>query len=160
MKHDIQPFTDEHRAWARALLTKSWAAPRVVTRGRLHQADLLPGFVAHVDDRPVGLATYHISGDGCELVTLDSTAPGGGIGTALVEAVRAAARASGCRRLWLITTNDNSHALRFYQKRGFRIAAVHVDAIRESRRLKPEIPLAGFDGIPIRDEVELELDLP
>jgi ribosomal protein S18 acetylase RimI-like enzyme len=160
MTHDIRPFTDEHRTWARALLAGNWGAARVVTRGRLHQADLLPGFVACVDGRPVGLATYRISGDACELVTLDSNSEGGGIGTALVEAVRAAARASGCRRLWLITTNDNRRALRFYQRRGFRVAAVHVDAIRESRRLKPEIPLTGFDGIPIRDEVELEFDRP
>ena len=30
---------------------------------------------------------------------------------------------AGCRRVWLITTNDNLRALRFYQRRGFRLVA-------------------------------------
>ena len=69
------------------------------------------------------------------------------------------ARRQGCRRLWLITTNDNTHALRFYQRRGLQLAALHRNAIEESRRLKPEIPQHGADGIPLRDELELELVL-
>jgi RimJ/RimL family protein N-acetyltransferase len=81
------------------------------------------------------------------------------VGTALIEAVTEAAREAGCRRLWLITTNDNLHALRFYQRRGFRLAALHRDGITESRRQKPSIPLIGLDGIPIRDEIELEMAL-
>ena len=106
-----------------------------------------------------GLVTFHIAGDACEIVTLDSLHPGQGIGTALIEAVKAAAGAAGCRRLWLITTNDNLHALGFYQKRGFRLVAVHPGAVDDSRKLKPEIPLIGNDGIPIRDEIELEIVL-
>jgi len=29
------------------------------------------------------------------------------------------------RRVFLITTNDNLHALDFYQRRGFELVAVH-----------------------------------
>ena len=79
-----------------------------------------------------------------------------GVGSALVSTLEDAARAAGCRRLWLITTNDNLEALRFYQRRGFVLAALHPGAIEASRRLKPVIPLVGHDGIPIRDELELE----
>jgi ribosomal protein S18 acetylase RimI-like enzyme len=82
-----------------------------------------------------------------------------GIGTALLEAVKGAARAAGCARLILTTTNDNLHALRFYQRRGFVLAGVRLNAIAESRRLKPEIPLTGYDDIPIRDEIELAIGL-
>jgi DNA-3-methyladenine glycosylase I len=89
-------------------------------------------------------------------VTLNSLREGIGIGTALLDAVREAARKSGCRRTWLITTNDNLHALRFYQKRGWRLTALHRNALDESRRLKPVIPEIGIDGIPLRDEIELE----
>jgi N-acetylglutamate synthase-like GNAT family acetyltransferase len=77
----------------------------------------------------------------------------------LIEAVAAAARASGCRRVWLITTNDNLTALAFYQKRGFVLTALHPNAVAASRKLKPEIPLVAENGIPIRDELELELRL-
>jgi RimJ/RimL family protein N-acetyltransferase len=71
--------------------------------------------------------------------------------------VQQAAHQAGCRRLWLITTNDNTAALRFYQRRGFTLAAIHCDAVSRSRQIKPEIPLIGNDGIPIRDEIELEM---
>jgi ribosomal protein S18 acetylase RimI-like enzyme len=81
------------------------------------------------------------------------------VGSALMAAAQETARAAGCKRLWLITTNDNTHALRFYQRRGLKIAAVYVNAVEISRRLKPEIPLNGYDGIPLRDEIELEITL-
>jgi len=62
-----------------------------------------------------------------------------------------------CPRLWLVTTNDNVDALRFYQRRGFCLVCVHRGAVDHSRaHLKPEIPLAGNNRIPLRDELELE----
>ncbi|MEW5718069.1 MAG: GNAT family N-acetyltransferase, partial [Chloroflexota bacterium] len=82
-----------------------------------------------------------------------------GIGSALIDAVKLRARQAGCKRLWLITTNDNLTALRFYQKRGFTLAALHRNALEESRKIKPEIPLVGEHGIPLRDEIELEMML-
>jgi len=56
-----------------------------------------------------------------------------------------------------MTTNDNTAALRFYQKWGFLLVAVHRNAVEQARKLKPEIPLTGIDGIPLRDEIELEV---
>ena len=69
------------------------------------------------------------------------------------------AKKNGCRRVWLITTNDNTYAIRFYQKRGFDMAAIHRNAINESRKIKPQIPLTGFDKIPILHEIEFEMML-
>lgn len=106
----------------------------------------------------VGLVTCHIQGAECESVTLNSLYPATGIGTALVEAVKEAAQSANRRRLWLITTNDNLNALRFYQKRGFVLVAVHRNAVAEAR--KPQIPAIGEHGIPLRDEIELEMLLP
>jgi len=77
----------------------------------------------------------------------------------MLEAVAAVAREEGCRRVWLITTNDNLRALRFYQRRGFHLVAMHPNALARSRELKPSIPEIGLDGIPLRDELELELSL-
>jgi ribosomal protein S18 acetylase RimI-like enzyme len=92
-------------------------------------------------------------------VTIDSDKPSIGVGTVLIDAVKEIARQAGCSRLWLITTNDNMNALRFYQKRGFVLVAVHRNALERSRKLKPEIPLIGDDEIPLRDEIELEMML-
>jgi GNAT superfamily N-acetyltransferase len=149
----------DHESVAR-LLQEHWGSTRIVTRGRTHDADRLPGFVAVQDREVLGLLTYQLEAGECEIVTLDSTVDGIGIGSALLGAVKDVAASANCKRLWAITTNDNTPALRFYQKRGFSLVAVHCNAIEESRRLKPEIPLVGLDGIPIRDEVELELLLP
>ncbi len=143
----------------RELLCERWGSPVIVTRGRVHEADQLSGFIAEEQEAPVGLITYRIDGDECEIVSLDSLVQGQGVGSALVAAVKEATTEHGCKRLWLITTNDNTAALRFYQKLGFRLVAVHRNAIEKSRELKPEIPDVGMDGIPIRDEVELEMDL-
>ena len=105
----------------------------------------------------LGLVTYHVDEDACEIVTIDSLVPSRGVGTALIEAVKVAAIEAGCKRLWLITTNDNLNALRFYQKWGFELVAIHRNALEKSRELKPEIPTIGMDGIPLRDEIELEM---
>jgi ribosomal protein S18 acetylase RimI-like enzyme len=131
----------------------------VVSRGRVYEADRLPGFVACTGTVRLGLLTYHIENGECEVVTLDSLRMREGIGSTLMEAVMDLARSEKCRRIWLITTNDNTPAIRFYLKLGFTPAAIHRNAIKESRKLKPEIPETGFDGIPIRDEIEMELSI-
>jgi GNAT superfamily N-acetyltransferase len=103
--------------------------------------------------------TYVLDRDGehCEVLTLHATQPWQGVGTGLIEAVERLAAQQGCKRLWLITTNDNLDALRFYQRRGFCLAALHPGAVDDSRvRLKPEIPTIGNYGIALRDEIELE----
>lgn len=155
----LRPVQDGDRAWVAALLKEYWASARIVTRGRVHEADHLPGFIAEVEDEPLGLLTYHIEDNQCEVVSLNSLREGLCIGSRLLDAAKEHAQAAGCRRMWLITTNDNLAALGFYQKRGWRLVAIHRDALEESRRLKPEIPRVGIDGIPVRDELELELSL-
>jgi GNAT superfamily N-acetyltransferase len=155
----IHPLRPDDAPWVRTLLIERWSATRIASRGRLMPADELPGFIAHDADERIGLATYHIEADECELVSLDSLRENVGVGTRLVAAVADAARQAGCRRLWLITSNDNLRALGFYQKRGLELVAIHRNALAESRRLKPSIPLIGMDNIPLRDEIELELRL-
>ena len=154
---EIRPVQAGNIAWVQRLLVEHWDATRIVSRGRVHQADALPAFAAILDGSPTGLVTYRFERDECEVVSLNSLVLG--TGRPLIEAVRNAAVAAGCRRLWLITTNDNLGALRFYQKIGFVLAAIHVNALDESRRLKPSIPLIGIGGIPLRDEIELEIML-
>lgn len=155
----VRPLATVDRDWVARLLEEHWGSVRIVTRGQVYQGDALPGFVAVQGEERVGLLTYRFEGDACEIVSLDSLVSGLGVGSALIEAVKKEAVRAGCRRLWLITTNDNLPALRFYQKRGFELVAVHRRALELSRRLKPSIPQVGLDGIPLRDEIELEMPL-
>lgn len=159
MKKAIQyrEVRESDRGWIEDLMTRSWASSFVVTRRNLFDTRKLPGIVAEVDGKPVGIVTYTINGQDCQLVTLNSMMEGKGIGTELIERVKKIARENGCHRVWLITTNDNTKALRFYQKRGLTIRALYPNAIEQSRKLKPQLPMTGLDGIPIRDEIELEI---
>ncbi len=153
----IREITDQDRAWLTDFVSEHWGSPVMIAHGVTYDVSQLPGFIAEDQDACVGVVTYHWEGQACEIVSLDSLRPGQGIGTRLLDAVKQAARRAGCTRLWLITTNDNLNALRFYQKRGFILVAVHRNAVQQARMLKPQIPLIGEDGIPLRDEIELEM---
>jgi ribosomal protein S18 acetylase RimI-like enzyme len=112
-----------------------------------------------LNKKPVGAVTYMIRGRECEIVTLNSLKSGKGIGARLVSEVKRVAIETRCARLCVTTTNDNTHALRFYQQQGFSLVTVHRNALQAARRLKKEIPLIGQDGIPLRDELDLEMQL-
>lgn len=156
----IRPLESEDHAWLSDFLREHWGAPMIVTCGQIHYASDLQGFRAFSQQNQLqGVITYSITGRECEIVSLDSLKEGIGVGTSLLRAVETVATEHGCRRVWLITSNDNTRALRFYQKRGYRLVAIHRNAIDESRLLKPEIALVGNDGIEIHDEIELELML-
>ncbi len=108
----------------------------------------------------VGLVTFVAQGDSILLITHNSTEPGAGIGASLVLKVIDEARKRNARRIWLTTTNDNLKSIGFYQRLGFRMVAIHRDAVVGGRRsLKPELPEFGVNGLPIFDEIEMELIL-
>jgi len=153
---EVHPLSTADQDWIEEFYQQRWGSKRIVSRGALYTVSELPGFTAWVGKKPAGLLTYHISGENLEIVTLDSLKPNQGVGSALIGEILKFAKSNNLYRVWLITTNDNTPALRFYQKHGFNLVKIHKDAVQSSRELKPEIPLIGLDGIPIRDEIELE----
>jgi len=156
-KVKIMPLNNEYLQQAVNLLNDEWGATRVATRGTLHDCAYLPAYIALEGDELAGLITYNVSGSECEIITLNSLIENNGIAWALIEKVIESAKEKGCSRLIVITTNDNTKAIRYYQKRGFSLKAVRINAVNESRKLKPEIPLTGNDGIPILHEFEFEI---
>jgi len=138
---------------------KRWGSDFIISgEEKLYGKDL-PGFAAFENEQMVGLLTYNIKNNSCEIVTLDSLKENSGIGTALIEAMIKKAADMRATRLWLMTTNDNVNAIRFYQKRGFVIKRININAIQKSRDLGQNIPRLGNYGIPIRDEIEFEYPL-
>jgi DNA-3-methyladenine glycosylase I len=152
----IRPVNSDDGDWIAQFITERWGAEFVAAHYEIFYRRNLPGFIATEGEEKVGLLTYKIVTDECEIVSLDSVRPCIGIGTSLINAVKAVAVESGCKRLWLVTTNDNMNALRFYQKRGFSLVKINRNAIEFARKLKP-VPLIGAEGIPLRDEIELEM---
>ncbi|XVV08195.1 GNAT family N-acetyltransferase [Actinoplanes sp. CA-131856] len=155
----VRPAAPADRDLVTALLTRSWGTPTVVAHGVRYDASALPALIAWRDGEPAGLLTYRLGTDGLEIVTFDALTRHQGVGTALLDAVIKVAHDHHATRVWLITTNDNLDALRFYQRRGLRITGVSPGAVDEARRLKPSIPLTGDYGIEIHDELTVALTL-
>jgi len=152
----ITELQESDRAWLREFWIKHWGSPKMVYSLGIRHCDQLPGFAAWDGQEVIGLVTYDVHDDEVEIVSLDSLREGTGIGSSLLAKVEERAAQLGSKRVWLITTNDNLHALRFYQKRGYFMTKVYPNAVEKARQIKPEIPLLGNEGIPIRDELELE----
>lgn len=155
----IRGIEEPDREWVRETLSDSWGSSRIVSRGVVHNADRLPGFIALLDQHYAGLLMYDVKEGMFEIVSLNVLEKRSGIGRALIQSAIHEARSLKCLRIWAITTNDNIAAIEFYQANRFKIARIHKDALNESRKLKPEIPYVGIDGVPIKDEIELELKL-
>jgi len=155
----VRAAQEHDQAFIRETLERSWGSTTIVVHGQPRDAAALPSLLAEIEGEPVGLLTYDSSPQsGWEVVTLDSARSRAGIGTALLDALAKLARAH-TSRLWLVTTNDKVDALRFYQRRGWDLVAIHRGAVTAARALKPSIPFVGEHGIPIRHELQLELSL-
>ena len=159
MAIQVREAVPADRPWIRDVISQEWCTPVVVSHGTAHHVDELPGLVAMDAGEPVGLLTYEINGLQLEVVTLQALERLKGVGRILLEAAKSIARESGCRRVWLVTTNDNTPAQSFFGAVGMRLAMVHRGAVRQSRVLKPEIPSVGLNGVPIDDDIEFEVAL-
>ena len=152
----IRRLTQSDLPRLRNFWTEQWGDDFVVVHNEIVRHDEVDGFIY---DDWAGVITFKTRGEECEITSLDSLNDCKGIGTALINEVLREAKEKKCRRIFLITTNDNLHALGFYQRRGFELVAIHRGAVNESRKLKPSIPLIGENNIPLRDEIELEMIL-
>jgi N-acetylglutamate synthase-like GNAT family acetyltransferase len=155
----IRKIKNSDRQWIRSIFNDFWGGDIIVTKSFIHSFNDLDGFIATLNDEKVGLITYKIADKELEIVSLNSLKENKGIGSSLIDTIITLARKQKIKRVWLLTTNDNIDSLKFYQKRNFTIKNIYPDAIKLSRELKQSIPLIGNYGIPIRDEIELEIIL-
>ncbi len=149
----------EDRAFVTREMSRNWGGTQIWSRGEMYEGLELDGLIAEVDGRAVGLVTWSVLPGGYqfEVVTLSATLEGAGVGEKLLDHALHEASRRGCSRAFLTTTNDNMRALRFYQKRGWKLCVLHKGQVDEARRRRPFIPRVGLNGIPLRDELELEV---
>jgi len=151
----IERMSDDWLRGATRLWARHWGEPTVVSRGRLHDLRSLPGLVA-VNGHLAGVVTYRMDGQEVEVVSLDADEPGAGAGQLLLAAIERLVVERGLRRAWLITTNDNTSAIEFYQSLGWQHVETYEGALRMARSVKPSIPDVGENGVAIEDELEFE----
>ena len=156
---EIRPVNSKNRQQVNDFIRLHWFSTDMVVRGEIVDLTVLNGFAVYDEEDLTGLITYRISEDECEITSLDSLKENQGIGTSLINKVKEEAVKHNCKKIKLITTNDNINALRYYQKRGFDMTHIYPNALDLSRRLKPSIPLTGNYGIPLKHEIEFEMNL-
>jgi len=156
----IKEITEEDRCWVNKVITEFWGEAFVVVHQEVFFPENLPGFIANRrEGKAVGLVTFQIRGDECEIITLNSWLENVGVGSGLIKAVIDQAQRSSCSRVCVTTTNDNLRAIEFYAKREFRLLEIREDAVARAREIKTSIPQLAADGTPISDEWEFELIL-
>ena len=156
MINNIEKISNETRNMVNKFFIDNWYSTDMSIRGKIIDGTKLDGFLLHEDNSIIGLVTYTFFDDVCEIVSLDSKRENIGIGSALLKQVEKIALDNNCKKMRLITTNDNMRALQFYQKRGYCLTKLYPNAMEEVRKLKPNVPDLGDNDIPLRDEIELE----
>lgn len=152
-------IAESDREWVTTVVAQHFGTSEIISRGVRHDTRSLPGSVFERDGEKLGLLCYNVLGARCEVVVLIALRQRQGIGRQLLSEMASVARARGCTCLWLVTTNNNRLAQRFFEALGWNRVAVHRGAVAAARRLKPEIPMHDGDGTPIEDEIEYEYAL-
>lgn len=156
-KFTIKPITESDRKQIKDFIKKHWGSEKIVYNGKVFYPHKLNGFITRKEDKIIGLITYKKYKRHLQIITINSLIEKKGLGSKLIEKVKEEAKRLGLRKIKTITTNDNLDGLRFYQKRGFRMIKIRQGAVEKSRKIKPEIPLVGENGISLCDEIELEM---
>ena len=152
----IEKISSNTRNLVNQFFLDNWFSTDMSIRGKIIDCTKVDGFLLQEDNIIIGLVTYTFFGDICEIVSLDSKKENIGIGSALLEEIEKVAINNKCKKMRLITTNDNMRALQFYQKRGYCLTKLYPNAMEEVRKVKPDVPIHGDNDIPLRDEIELE----
>ena len=152
-------LTPKDVSQVREIWSEHWGGEFIVAHGSIYYFDQVQGYVIEQEERWLGLITFVLCNEECEIISLNSFREHEGVGTQLISAVINNARSNDCMKVSLITTNDNLYALGFYQRRGFQLIKINAGAVNEARKLKPELPTIGYNNIPLRDELELEFKL-
>ena len=153
----VREATDRDRAAARELFTRDFGRTKIVAYGEVMDIDQMPALVAVRYEDPSGALAYRLHGDALHIVALatDPMWQRSGVAKHLVAEAELIARRLHLRRLVVATTNDNLPALYFYQRRGYRVTHLVPNSII----MHTGQEVAGFAGIPVRDEIRLEKTL-
>jgi len=152
----IRFATAEDSRWLEKFMDEHWGGLPLVIRGKKYYPSTLDGLIAENNKGIAGFLFYELRDKDCEIIVFEIFDKYKGTGTLMLDKLKEIATNKGCHRIYLMTTNDNLDALRFYQRRGFTICGIHVDSVKISRKIKPTIGMVGDHNIPLRDEIDLE----
>ena len=151
----VREAADAERAGALELFRRDFGRSGIVAFGQVMNLDAAPMIVAEMNGEIAGALAYRLVDAGLHVVALatDPMWQRSGVGGYLVAEAELLARRLGIPRVVVSMTNDNLPSLYFYQRRGYFVAEWIPNG---AAKLATSVSLAGFGGIPIRDEVRLE----
>jgi GNAT superfamily N-acetyltransferase len=151
----VREAADAERAAALELFSRDFGRSGIVAFGQLMDLDGAPMIVAEMNGDLAGALAYRLVDAGLHIAALatDPMWQRSGVGGYLVAEAELLARRLGIPRVVVSMTNDNLPSLYFYQRRGYVVAEWIPNG---AAKLATSVSLAGFGGIPIRDEVRLE----
>ena len=152
----IRPAASADNKWLEELMNRDWGGLPLVIRGKKFYPSQLDGIIAENENGIAGFLFYEVRDKDCEIIVFEVFDKFKGTGTSILDNLKEVAKDKKCQRIYLMTTNDHLDALRFYQKRGFHICGIHIDSVKDSRKIKPTIGMTGDHDIPVRDEIDLE----
>lgn len=155
---NIRPATNNDQEWINKFISDSWGSTIIVSTQKFDTSKL-PTIIVEDGSSPKGVSVYHVDRSRLEIVAIKTAISGKGYGKALIDECKKIAKEKGLKSVFLITTSDNLNAMGFYQKQGLRMTKIYRDEMEKVRKIKPEIPLVGENGIPLKDEVEFEYQL-
>jgi len=151
----VRPANESDQEKINKIISESWGSTIIVSTQKF-DASKLPTLIVEDEGKLSGVCVYNISGGRLEIVAIKTLIHGKGYGKALISDCKRLAKEKALTSIFLITTNDNLDAMGFYQKQGLRMVKIYPDEMDEVRKIKPEIPLIGENGIPLKDEIEFE----
>ena len=152
----IQRIQDQHQELVHNFFIKQWGSTEMVLSSGTYKVNELEGFIASDESGEMkGIITYIVHQEQMEIISFNSLMERNGIGSRLLFEVEMIARERGLKKVTVLTTNDNTDALRFYQRKGYRLTEVIINAVDLARQHKPQIPKIGHYKIPIHDELKL-----
>ena len=152
----IRPAASADNKWLEELMNRDWGGLPLVIRGKKFYPSQLDGIIAENENGIAGFLFYEVRDKDCEIIVFEVFDKFKGTGTSILDNLKEVAKDKKCQRIYLMTTNDHLDALRFYQKRGFHICGIHIDSVKNSRKIKPTIGMIGDHDIPVRDEIDFE----
>jgi len=155
----IRQKTSKDSSTIKKFMIENWGGRMLFIRGKEYYPENMEGFLAEENNKIIGFLIYENQGNKYEIIVFEVFEKFKGIGTLLLNALKKLVKDKNLTKLVVMTTNDDLDALRFYQRRGFKICGININAIEKSRKFKPSIPMTGDYNIPIRDEIYLEMEI-
>lgn len=154
----VRPMEERERVAVDDLFRRDFGRTRLIAFGEQVQLETAECIVAVMESEIAGSLAHRARDSALQVLALatDPMWQRSGVGAYLIAEAELIARRQHLNRVIVATTNDNLPSLYFYQRHGYRITGVIVDAVPQHFQ---QDAVVGFGGIPIRDEIHLEKDL-